>query len=124
MTDLDRKIAELKGWRYHKDKYLGEGFAHSENPFGEIFLSGREWWSKDIAKAFELVNEVCGPLPDRLIPISFILSCAEPDKWVKHIKFFQWNKNQIANEWGGKGSSIQEAICRAYIALKEWEANK
>lgn len=123
MTDLDRKIAELKGWRYHKDNNLGEGFIH-ETPLGDLTLYGTKWWSTDIAKAFELVNEVCGPRADRLKPISFSLICAEPDGWVKRVKFFQWENNRITKKWDGEGGSIQEAICRAYIALREREGKK
>ena len=129
MTDLDRKIAELKGWKrpeWEKDFPFepGDGLYSAGGTLEYIEGQEAPMWSQDIAKAFELVDEVCGPRADRLKPISFSIICAEPNGWVKRVKFFQWKNNRITQEWNGDGWSIQEAICRAYIALKEWEGKK
>lgn len=123
MTDLDRKIAELKGWAFSA---TGLYAANQEGEhIGLLALNFQEstpfGWSTDIAKAFELVDEVCGPRSDRVRCVSFAIVCAEPGDWRHFAKFFHWAGDHSEEIGHGDGATRPEAICRAYIALKEWE---
>lgn len=129
MTDLDRKIAEAKGWRYspfgeekERNSSTGQVFPMSE---GFVYVQGEStyhvagWacnWSTDTAKAFELVDELTGASTNVV---------------------FQLTQGQVTRQWqasficlaprhrvNGEAPTVPEAICQAYIALKEWEKKR
>lgn len=113
MTDLDLKIAELKGWDIAQDDYLGE-VVRFDTPMGRVTLEPQNWSTSD-AKAFELVDEVttfAHPYP----AFELFVLATEP----KHARWMA-KFHSGAHTDGGVGETRAEAICRAYIALKEWE---
>lgn len=127
MTDLDKKVAEAKGWRYspfgeekERNSSTGQVFPMSE---GFVYVQGEStyhvagWacnWSTDTAKAFELVDEV-----------GFRLTLqGEKDDWFAVIWALEKPDDKFPNPIKEYGETRAEAICRAYIALKEWEKKR
>lgn len=126
MTDLDRKIAELKGWNPGpiEDGWPKESGDCLVDPDGACaYVEGREspLWSTSDAKAFELVDELKGD------GIHFMMICHDGDNYVafndgvvtEDLKAVTFKRAGEA-----RASARPEAICRAYIALKEWEGKK
>jgi len=109
MNDLDRRIAELKGFTYKGPKHTITG------PDGKAYLTSWLCWTESDAKALELVDE-----------------------WVAMEKGnFAWvtTLNGSATATFSRGYSIRtggilvasftertrpEAICRAWVAAMEW----
>ena len=105
MNDLDKRIAELKGWIITQDKYLGTRFNYG-TPVGELSIDAYSWAESD-AKAFELVDEISAP-------VVFELKRSRlPDTWYAWFSFADHNSV-------GYGATRPEAICKAYIAAREY----
>jgi hypothetical protein len=123
LNDLDKRIAEAKGWRLFKP---GETTPKDHAEWSE---SKAIWkpesladWSTSDTKAFELVDE--------LQDLQFVLSraCnshtgAPTDVWIA----------RFARDWSEAAGGIQigqglgtrpEAICRAYLAAMEYLKGK
>lgn len=142
MNDLDKRIAELKGWisfseyrkewiavpppgsepptrydddsepaaYYKSDRYPGEFFSQDASymdgwPKGTFFHIPS--WATSDAKALELVDELGRGL--RLEGCGF--------HWSAVIDFFGQHHQET-------GTTRPEAICRAYIAAREWAASR
>jgi hypothetical protein len=118
MNDLDRKIAELKGWEVSLDGMLIE--AHGAKP--QDFLNwgdGAGLWSTSDSKALELVDEVQAAEPGSTF--NLFGGLGKYDRlpvWVAHFTF--WSGTVNTKE--GRAATRPEAICRAYIAAREWMA--
>lgn len=136
MTDLDREIARMKGWRevqlndrlhpvyaeIHKPKDIGD-------EVGATMRTREECnWSTSDAKAFELVDEVCA---SGLHYFSMFLSCeGDTREWSADLfSYWPWlcsfTRQTRKDDRGsiiakGFGNSRPEAICRAYIEAKKW----
>ncbi len=111
MNDLDKRIAELKGWKITMKSLYGSPLMVIERP-GENALMGdpeSPLWSTSDAKAFELVDELTATNGFKL----------------------QWNPD--TEVWScefdvaigrGRAATRSEAICCAYIAAREWIKEK
>lgn len=108
MHDLDKRIAELKGYDLVvMDQTRAERPDFPEN--GEFFR-----WSTSDAKAFELVDELNTQF--------FIERFGNPIIWAA---VFLYRNNALhEKDFRSEGKTRAEAICRAYIAAKEWMATK
>lgn len=129
---LDKRIAELKGWRPsrpweeiqgewsgarwldsegNRTKYAVIGFCDSVGGPHEHFSHSTdvpEWSpSTDDAQALELVDE---------LGLDFRLE-GKPGAWSAVIDYYGQHHQEV-------GDSRPEAICRAYIAAREWMATK
>lgn len=125
MTDIDRKTAELKGWR-ERGPYLwinGITGEHKEGDGARLFN-----WSTSDAKAFDLVDEVSQKTPERTGRwyLRMQEEYASPG-----LDFMPWDAMflycvgpEIKHKVRERGKTRAEAICRAYIALKEWEGKR
>lgn len=109
MNDLDAKIAELKGW-----SISGNTITAPADLFGYMEQDPeRFWWSTSDAKAFELVDEL------RAVGWFFSMQDMRDKTW----------RACFVNDGAGHtgmqaGPTRPEAICRAYIAAREWMAGK
>jgi hypothetical protein len=108
MTDLDRQIAELKGWRIEGDAIIDtqKGIHYWLNS------PDREWWSEDDSKALELVDELRGAF------MFGLASCIDGIRWIADF-------NPKDNPFPGRGflgiaDSRPEAICQAWVAAVTW----
>jgi hypothetical protein len=111
MTDLDRKIAELKGWEVigtahpdlhgHPDPLSVPAAGLMGKKDGEV--RALAFWSTSDAKALELVDE---------LGMQFRLE-GNPGHW--SAVFDVYGQHHIDG-----GTTRPEAICRAYIAAREW----
>lgn len=134
MNDLDRKIGELKGWRYSLPGAeterrpdgtilpLPEGFTWMDGET-ECYLEGCACaWSTSDSKALELVDELQGKM-------AFRLECC-PSGIMWYATFSPVTTGMSAliqielSKAEGSGITRPEAICRAYIAAREWMAQK
>jgi hypothetical protein len=109
MNELDRKIAELKGYWTKNWPVVCENPEYREETRVECN------WSTSDTKALELVDElVDGPekLPFELL----ILSETRSGRWMAR---FHYASSQQSPQ-GGVGATRPEAICRAYVAAMEW----
>lgn len=111
MNDLDKRIAELKGWAVvgakFNDRYLGI----------VVRVDGKNQdvsWSTSDAEALELVDELAA-LPFELLT----LSQAPYARWLAR---FHCPADQGLK--GAVGATRPEAICRAYICIREWMEKK
>lgn len=123
MNDLDKRIEKLKGVRIMLD-----------GPYvGGIMPDGAKYncptWSTSDAKAFELVDELMDIGPGW----SFHLDSAMLNR--EKLKDSGFKIAERAENWNcsfmhglavcmGGGKKRPEAICRAYIAAREWMATK
>lgn len=141
MTDLDRKIAELKGWRPEKPfdqiRDFGEVYWLDQNGkrtefavVGFYHCDGAEGWdhgyhvpefspSCNTSQAVELVDEMVAMPKVIAIRIECYGSFETGISWGCGVTCDGGEmKNPI---FLPIEPTIPEAICRAYIALKEWE---
>jgi hypothetical protein len=125
MSELDElrlKIAEQYGWVNIREDLLGNGlygFLPNEKP---SFIPD---WPRDIAAAWELVEDMClsgDGLPGLIFKSGAIPK--EPGKtaWVFELRLlvqgvYKFNRDEIL----GVGATPAEAICRAFLA---WRENK
>lgn len=132
MNDLDRKIAELKGWRpitqgdYDRiEKTIRMKTVYPcgicrDRPDGGLDVANdaihSHTWSTSDAKAFELVDEMLAAIAGRM-DVS-IYYASSPGVWNCDINVDSMTE---VERWG---RTRPEAICRAYIALKEWEKKR
>lgn len=134
MTDLDRKIAELKGWKrpeWEKDFPFepGDGLYSAGGTLEYIEGQEAPMWSQDIAKAFELVDEICIDQDNkkgaRFHLIQWEAKTGIAAHWEARIEPYwidgEYTLTQVGNRFDGRGQTRPEAICRAYIALRERE---
>lgn len=118
MTDLDRKIAEFKGWVFRPERAIIVS-PDGKQTIGILaaMLAGQTIdglnWSTDTAKAFELVDEVGLPfMLTKNHPINKDGDCLNGC----YMSFW------VDGVWLGQGThpTVPEAICRAYIEAKKW----
>jgi hypothetical protein len=110
MTDLDRRIAELKGWcpsKERREKAFRTGNAVN------VFVPLEGWgWSTSDTDALKLVDEFLAENPDASFDLAYIPGAIE--KWGARFcvgrDFFPFMS---------PGPNRREAICRAYIAAME-----
>ena len=131
MTDLDRKIAELKGWSIVTATEFGVMTGRDIIGSADVIIKdcapnaiclgdecGIGGWSTSDAKAFELVDEMESQFP----PYHFQLArLPDPNGWRGKFTMDVGDKMMAPRKYTGQGNTRAEAICRAYIALKEWE---
>lgn len=128
MTDLDRKIAELKGWEWDEVERMvwtepaPPPLPAAVNPIpngGRLgYIMSFCCWSRDDSKALELVDE--------MKDAQFYMHGSTPNPrrwWV----MFQFHDMKYVTPYGvkefkfeGDGPTRPEAICRAYIAAVTW----
>lgn len=124
-TDLDEQIAKLKGWRWSEDLH---GWLYSEEctmTHGPFVVGLR--WATSEDEAWGLVDELADPL-------FFIERYGKPGqkRWKAHFAFgrrltwFDESRNATISvpdapfDAYGEGATRPEAICRAYIAAREY----
>jgi hypothetical protein len=73
-------------------------------------------WPRDVAAAFELVNESISYAASEGRAITWTLESCYPVEWIAKITDWRIGQNFTGN---GKGPTGALAICRAYIAWKE-----
>lgn len=130
MTDLDRKIAELKGWRHvpagTEKVMLGSHATLSEGwveptPKGEWYHAAFNCdWSGSDSKALELVDELTRPDSSRLHMFAVNLQFCEDFGWRALFQAHGPGRHQVKWKQCCEGPTRPEAICRAYIAAREW----
>lgn len=114
MNDLDRKIAELKGASLMPDgPYVG-----GITPDRSKYVAPT--WSTSDSNALELVDELTRPEQNRMTEFAFAMRTAEVGRGWLAIFF----PGQGRDHFPGGGYTRPEAICRAYIAAREWMAAK
>jgi hypothetical protein len=135
MTNLDRKIAELKGLKI--DRLVGvDGVGVVEiwlevAPGSEAYEAVPAWSTSD-SKALELVDELCVDQPDgmgaRFHLIRWEAKGTKAARWEARIEPYwldgQYTLTQQGNRFDGEGPTRPEAICHAYIAAREWMAGR
>jgi hypothetical protein len=117
LNDLDKRIAEAKGWRLFKP---GETTPKDHAEWSE---SKAIWkpesladWSTSDAKAFELVDE---------LDTQFFLERYGQPKWEWAAVFlYRFGGGAPGKEFRGVGPTRPEAICRAYLAAMEYLKGK
>ena len=112
MTDLDRRIAALKGLEIVDLPGTGPAI---KIPTG--WTVPPAWWSGDEVKAWELVDELVGK-DNAGAPFEMLTYSQTPNsQWLAR---FYIGRSQWQNYHTGLGSTRPEAICRAWIASKEY----
>lgn len=108
MNDLDRKIAELKGIPYRE---------HAQYNFIQELEGAATTWNSDAA-ALELVDE--------LHPAHFFTLKSLPNSqgWKAVFQPDPGNRMVGTPKYTGQDMSRPKAICRAYIAAREWMAGR
>jgi hypothetical protein len=144
MTDLDRKIVELKGWRIVTATEFGVMTGREIISDADVIIKdcapsaiclgdecGIGGWSTSYAKAFELVDEVGEPLFfierfGRLGAKTWKAYFSLAQKITYHGDDLKPRASSFnaPRDFIGEAKTAAEAICRAYIALKEWEEKK
>lgn len=131
MNDLDRKIAELKGMPVDGEV---THWPVGEDDKGKLFPTGdpipQNWgWSTSDAKALELVDELVYDAPNRMARFRFILiswnaTAIKPARWEARFEPYETDEGRTYTSSGhrfdGQAPTRPEAICRAYIAAREW----
>ena len=137
MNELDKQIASLKGWEWDEKEGMVWTTPHvPKNEHGVIdggregFVIGlRPWWSTDDGTALELVDELAEPL-------FFVERFGKPGgkKWKAHFSLpYSQLLEQIEDrklyqtqyhDASGEAATRPEAICRAYLAAREWMAGR
>jgi hypothetical protein len=135
VNDLDRKIAELKGYVDIIESL--DAICHCTNvpvlagrPVGKVarglrvdahYQIGGPWSTSD-SKALELVDELQGRMSFLLCcSPSGILWCARFSPVITGMDALNPPKSPV---FDGDAPTRPEAICRAYIAAREWMAKK
>lgn len=129
MNDLDRKIAELKGWEYvpASGPIFPGGKMRLSEGYGEVVPGHEEkWfhlasecnWSTSDSKALELVDEMT--IRDEICGFELFLLATVP----KRIWKAQFHVHGDPRQIPAVAESRPEAICRAYIACREWMAKE
>lgn len=140
MNDLDRKIAELKGWKHIGSHDVQNGVAaiqrwfpkdkvefYRDRPDGGTdfgtFRGDEPTWSTSIEKAFELVDELSYEQNNRLRHYGVAITKRESElEWAcTFVKMDDWISTSNHTRIMRKGKTASEAICRAYIAVREAE---
>ena len=122
MKGLDRKIAELKGWRHvpagtetvmrGSRATLAEGYVERLDMGGEWYHAGFNCnWSGSDSKALELVDD--------LDTQCFIERFGQPN-WKWAAVFIYRTPGLPGPTFRAEGTTRPEAICRAYIAAREF----
>ncbi len=140
MNDLDKRIAELKGWRKVTVSDLeriaileGRGPTTPyrdlvrDRPDGGMDLTdeppaGSPTWSTSDAKAFELVDEIMRADPKVCFNLDHHYGSLYP--WNAR---FRIGFGIVGEDFTGAycdGQTRPDAICRAYIAAIEWMKGK
>lgn len=119
-VNLDRRIAELKGWEWdERERMVWTDPPYETVKMGEktteqcgLIMSACCWSTSD-AKALELVDELV-TFEDGWTGFEILtLSVTNGYRW--RAGFLHREK-----EWLGVGHTRPEAICRAYIAAVDW----
>lgn len=115
MNDPDKRIAELKGLKI--EIMQGDSSGVTEIWLGIAPGSNAceptEPWSRSDAKALELVDELIEGHPGTGINIT------------RERQTGRWMVAICPGDWvHGEAATRPEAICRAYIAAREWMATK
>lgn len=116
MNDLDRRIAEAKGFKFGLDGAVAAG------PDGKHYLSAWFCWSTSDAKAFELVDELA-PATDKKDPEWGFMCGIFGKEWnATFYKAVHRNGDLVCDpiRLEGNAPTRPEAICRAYLAAMEW----
>jgi hypothetical protein len=109
VNDLDKRIAELKGYvKFHDTEAMVK-----EDP-KSLITKETACWSTSDAKALELVDEL--DFPFKLLTLSETPAA----RWLAHFHYPETQKYPN----GEIGSTRPEAICKAYIAAREWMDRK
>lgn len=108
MTDLDRKIAELKGWAPSKER-INKAAENGVAVTAFMPLDGWAWSTSD-SKALELVDEL------KARGLYFTLFDLADGTWNAQ---FDPDDDPIRPDAEGSAPTRPEAICRAYIAARE-----
>jgi hypothetical protein len=111
LNDLDRKIAELKGWVEFTQAATGLRYwgIHQPAPYGGVEVKATfedAAWSTSDSKALELVDE-------EMAGGAHISIVGDPHTG-------EWEVEIGTLRHTGTGATRPEAICRAYIAAREW----
>jgi hypothetical protein len=119
MNDLDRKIAELKRVPLETGMYRtpgeiipGRGFV----PSGPAVEELPPLWSTSDAKALELADEAMDGV--------FEFCVTGTNYTDRDVNWFAWFALLGGKTARGEGRTRPEAICRAYIAAREWIKEK
>jgi hypothetical protein len=127
MNELDKKIAELKGFynacevtEFECQSCGYEIKAIRDKDYKHI---GGAWSTSD-ERAFELVDELTLPANNRLTEFDFVLGLAIRKPWTWVACFTTITGFQLKDQYRGEGITRPEAICRAYIAAMEYMKDK
>lgn len=124
MTDLDRQIAELKGLRMaciFGDTDFGAVGMDLEIIPGSGSFERVDCWSTSDAKAFELVDELTSPNNSRLREWFFYICTDSTNIGDWMASFLLGRKPRYHDPISKIGKTRAEAICKAYIAVIDWE---
>ncbi len=129
MNDLDRRIAESKGWEFDAKEGIVWTTPHVPRNEHGIVDGGREGfdpgdccWSTSDAMAFELVDEIMAADPKVCFNLDHHYGGLSP--WSAR---FRIGFGIVGRDFTGApcdGQTRPEAICRAYLAAREWMAGK
>lgn len=136
MTDLDRKIAELKRWRHvpaGTETVIRGMRATLSEGWMEPLSKGGEWyhaafncnWSTSDSKALELVDELGQHHPSRMWKFFFRLDQLENGQGWRAVFWQDLQGKMIPpRKYTGQDPTRPKAICRAYIAAVTWMRGK
>lgn len=126
MTDLDRKIAELKGWEWDEAaRMVWTEPAFEREVFGEKVPARRGLvmsycsWSTSDSRALELVDELGAAKRVLVLRLELMAPLAdEKREWMCTVTLDGGKYKNTT--FAPIAPTRPEAICRAYIAAREW----
>lgn len=129
-TLLDQQVALLKGWEF--DPMEGAWWMSPEEKAAGRYWCGGLTWTSDDAKALELVDELVVDQPDgagcRFMLIKWEPRSEKPARWEARFEPYwidgKYTMTAQGHRFDGQGQTRPEAICRAYIAAREWMAGR
>lgn len=123
VNELDKQIARMKGWTLVEKSIYGNPcffIIRGEGQKSSMGMDGTPLWSEDEAQALDLADE----LTEALFEVT-ISSRWTPETGRRHrVTVTGLTGTPEAFQFKVEGASRPEAICRAWIAAREWIATK